>query len=514
MSQNDLPAGTKDGIFLPAYHRRIPADGFPMYAENIWNQIVTNKDLDLPSQQELLAQFRCDEIAANCTAGFNETIVPFEKQAQSGKVVLDGLGPAIKQALTTALDTFEEAGGRYHKGVFERKREDLRNALETRLRSLVLGQLSALSKRAVGEFTEDVTNVLKKANASDSSSATYDFAKIVQESRDSVLTRFKEAAEECFIAGESTAWSSHDDELEMLQRDIDEIAKRLRGEEMKRLVTRLERGIKTKLAEPVELEFKRMDETLWDRVWKAWKDTVDDAVQKFENKSRSFNSTEEETQLGVWRLKKRGWAVLAARVDEEVLEGNLLLKLRESFEEKFRYDDTGVPRVWKPQDDIEGAYTKAREATLTLIPRVSKFKLSSTGTAPDLSSYFGEAPATASIDDTEAPALESFEVLSEARQHDITQKFRRMADGMFIEAKRSAIGGVAQVPYWIYGAMFALGWNEIYAVISSPFYFLFLVLAAVFGYIVYTLNLWSPMYRVGNAMLEQGVEVGKVCILS
>lgn len=505
---NELPEGEKEGIFLPAYHRRIPADGFPMYAENIWNQIVSNKDLDLPSQQELLAQFRCDEIAANCTAGFNEIIAPFEKHAQSGKV-LEGLGPAMKQALSTALETFQEAGGRYHKGVFERKREDLRNALETRLRGLVVGQLSALSKRAVAEFTEDVTNVLKKANASDSASATYDFAKIVQESRDAVITRFKQAADECFIPGESTAWSSHDDELEMLQSDIDEIAKRLRGEEMKRLVTRLERGIKTKLTEPVELEFKRMDETLWDRIWKTWKDTVDHAVQQFDSKSRSFNSTEEETELGVWRLKKRGWAVLLARIEEEVLEGNLLLKLRESFEDKFRYDDTGVPRVWKPQDDIEGAYTRAREATLTLIPRISEFKLSTTGSAPDLTAYFGSAPANASIDDSDAPASESFEILSEARQHDITTKFRRMADGMFVEAKRGAIGGVAQVPYWIYGLMLALGWNEIYAVISSPFYFLFLVVAGLLAYVVYTLNLWGPMYRVGNAMIEQGVEVTK-----
>jgi hypothetical protein len=329
-SDEHLSQGSKDGIFLPAYHRRIPADGFPMYAENIWNQIVTNKDLDLPSQQELLAQFRCDEIAATCTTGFNEIIAPFEESAKSG-TVLNGLGPAMKQALTVAIDSFEESGGRYHKGVFERKKTELRKALETRLRGLVVGQFSALSKRAVGEFTEDVTHVLKNANASDSSSATYDFAKIVEESREKVVGRFKEEAEQCYIPGESTAWTSHDDELDMLQKEIDVIAARLRGEEMKRLVSRLERGIRSKLQEPVELEFKRMDETLWDRVWKTWQDTVSDAVRKFESKSRSFNSTDEETALGIWRLKKRGWAVLIAKVDEEVLEGNLLLKLRERY---------------------------------------------------------------------------------------------------------------------------------------------------------------------------------------
>lgn len=243
---------------------------------------------------------------------------------------MDGLGPAMKEALTTALETFEESGGRYHKGVFQRKRDELRNSLETRLRSLVLGHLSALSKRAVAEFTDEVTGILKKANASDASAA-YDFAKIVGEAKANAVSRFKEEADACFIPGESTTWSSHDDELDILEKDIDVIASRLRGEEMKRLVVRLEKTIKTKLTEPVELEFKRMDATLWDRIWKAWTSAIDDAVKQFEAKSKSFNATEAEREVGVWRLKKRGWAVLMSKLDEEVLEGNLLLKLREKY---------------------------------------------------------------------------------------------------------------------------------------------------------------------------------------
>jgi hypothetical protein len=50
-------------VFRPEYHKRIPADGYNMYASSIWDKVLTNKDLDLPTQQELLAQYRCDEIA-------------------------------------------------------------------------------------------------------------------------------------------------------------------------------------------------------------------------------------------------------------------------------------------------------------------------------------------------------------------------------------------------------------------------------------------------------------------
>lgn len=31
------------------------------------------------------------------------------------------------------------------------------------------------------------------------------------------------------------------------------------------------------------------------------------------------------------------------------------------FEERFRYDEHGVPQVWKPDDDIEGAFRKAKD---------------------------------------------------------------------------------------------------------------------------------------------------------
>lgn len=324
------PEGTETGVFLPIYHRRIPADGFPMYAEGIWTQIVSNKDLDLPSQQELLAQYRCDEIAATCTNHFNELMTPFEQQAASGKV-LEGLGPVMKQALSEALHGFEEQGGRYHKGVYERKRADLAKALETRLRGLVVGQLGALSKRAVAEFTDEVASVLKKANSGDASGASYDFANVVEQAKTKVVERFKECAEETYIPGPSTTWSNYDDELETLEKDIDQVSARLRAEEMKRLVTRLERTIKQKLGEPVDFEFRKLDPTLWDRVWKMWTTVVDEAVSQFEAKSQSFNATEVERELGVWRLKKRAWGVLMSKVDEEVMEGNILLKLREQY---------------------------------------------------------------------------------------------------------------------------------------------------------------------------------------
>ena len=113
----------EDYVFKPAYHKRIPADGVAFYMEGIWvricsslgcffcshiisqEQVQSNKDLDLPTQQELLAQFRCDEISTQALADFNEQSKSQRKPVESGRVV-EGLGRMMRSWWTAALGNY------------------------------------------------------------------------------------------------------------------------------------------------------------------------------------------------------------------------------------------------------------------------------------------------------------------------------------------------------------------------------------------------------------------------
>jgi len=68
---------------------------------------------------------------------------------------------------------------------------------------------------------------------------------------------------------------------------------------------------------------------------------------------------------------------------------------------------------------------------------------------------------------------------------------------------------MTQIPLYFYGLLFALGWNEIVAVLRNPVYFIFLILLAVGAYVTYTLNLWGPILKMTNAATQQGLEEGK-----
>lgn len=480
------------GVFLPEYHRRIPADGFSVYAEGVWDQIANNKDLDLPTQQELLAQFRCDEISREVLLSFDAAIGPLEeRQAEATRIgkplVLADLGETGKNTREKCVKQFEIQAGRYHKAVYARKRAELEGKIDQRLKTLYHGQLTAAHKSTVASFSDAVSGAVK---AGQKSGAAYEFADIVTAEKAKGLEEFKKEVENLAIPG--IAWTNFQSQFALFEKELDEVSARLRKDEMRRLATRVERWVKSRLGDAVGLEFNRLgsgrggsgapeegekppsEKDLWDRIWNVFVSIVKEAEGRFTDRAKSFEASEAEVEVGLWRLRRKSWVALREKVDEEVMEGNILLKLRENFEDKFRYDEAGVPRIWRPADDIEGIYTRARESTLTLIPLLSKFRLSTTYAAPDLPAFIGHQPSSAEpedeedltpiggVDEEDGKSLEEeMTVLSEGKRQDLVTRFKKTADGVYVEAKRSAIGGITQVPLYFYGILLALGWNEL-----------------------------------------------------
>jgi hypothetical protein len=64
---NDLKkrfdSSNEETVFKKEYNKNIPADGLSAFTENIWNTIKSDKNLDIPSQREMLSQYRCNEIS-------------------------------------------------------------------------------------------------------------------------------------------------------------------------------------------------------------------------------------------------------------------------------------------------------------------------------------------------------------------------------------------------------------------------------------------------------------------
>lgn len=109
------------------------------------------------------------------------------------------------------------------------------------------------------------------------------------------------------------------------------------------------------------------------------------------------------------------------------------------------------------------------------------------------------------IEVVEDPSL-SLVVLLPSKVASTLDRLKREMDVLFVEAKRSVVSTTAKIPSWLFVLLLLLGWNELMSVLSSPVYFMSLLVFGGAIYVVYGLGLAGPMLQVTVAASK---EVGK-----
>lgn len=74
-------------------------------------------------------------------------------------------------------------------------------------------------------------------------------------------------------------------------------------------------------------------------------------------------------------------------------------------------------------------------------------------------------------------------IFTETKSLELASRFRKDADAYYVEAKRSTVSSIAQIPYWMYGVLVVLGWNEAMVVLFNPLYFTFTLMSMVTAYV-------------------------------
>ncbi|KAG0296678.1 Dynamin-like GTPase that mediates homotypic ER fusion [Linnemannia gamsii] len=474
-------------VFQPQYSKRVPVDGLHVYAEAIWEKIMTNKDLDLPTQQELLAQFRCEEIANAAFVVFKDQIKEFRHPIEAGQLV-ENLGPKMNQAREIATKSFDKDASRYLPAVYQRKRAEMLTQANSMLESYFVGQLKNLHKKAVSDFTTQLQQALKVEGT--------EFGKAAAKTKKEVVDFFLKGVKAIKLT--ETDWE-YEEELYQLEHDLEELTIVQREKELAKMLTGLEKMIKKELDEPVKLALDQPGPTMWGRIMTIYRRTSEDAELLLKKKAKTFELKEEEEEQLVLNLKRQSWVLLTMKVQEESVDGLILYKLLNRFEEKFQRDSRGLPRVWSPDDDVDTPFRKAREETIELIPLYARIITLDPVTDIHL--------ALESSDDFDFD--QSLQVLSETRQQELTTQFKRKADASYVEAKRSVVATQAKIPYWVGIALIVLGWNEFVTLITSPLYLsLTMTLGLPLGALWY-LGMLDLVMTMGWRAYDQALVLGR-----
>jgi len=218
------------------------------------------------------------------------------------------------------------------------------------LESYYLGQLKNLHKTAKTLFSNKLQEYLRREGA--------EFVAASSDSKKEAIRFFLEGAKA--IRLEDTDWE-YDEERYQLERELQELSAEQREKEIAKMMAGLERRLKKELNDPIKLALDSPGPGMWGRVITIYKGEMEDTETLLHKKAKTFEMDQEELKSLVENMRMQGWVLATMKIQEECVDGLILYKLLNRFEEKFQRDERGLPRVWKPEDDIDTPYRKARD---------------------------------------------------------------------------------------------------------------------------------------------------------
>lgn len=521
-------------LFKPYYHHDIPIEGWTMYAESCWDQIDNNKDLDLPTQQILVAKFKCDEISAACYEEFEKVIQESEIKARDSvaqAVVVDykDLGHTFADTKDLVLENFQLLASKYNKSVFEQKRQALEEKVLKRLAEVFDIYASNLVRVSAKAFQ---MTLAKKSRAGKFFSVATALKEVtVVEVQDSL---------KLFSLGGAIGTVKYN---EALLRELDGIVAKQKIVEANHIVGRALKKLNNGLSTAILDEISKPSKTFWDNVLNQFEDLSKKGLLKYENEldydfGLGADQLLNESLLKVFEFKS--WSLFHDLLRKFLSKESLTNILRDRFDERFRYDENGVPKLYRDARELEVGFTESRDIALEAFPILSFAKLTNgTELRPKYNIFdnalrrkyesvqlserevrHGGAYTDEGMDDSndyddddddddeEAGACFA-EILDEHEKSEVLSKFKREVDARFVEAKRSIMQSVTLIPYYIYIVILVLGWNEFMAIIRNPFFFTLLLFLAAGVYVLHLMSLLGPALLVVRRMGDEAVAVAK-----
>ena len=129
----------------------------------------------------------------------------------------------------------------------------------------------------------------------------------------------------------------------------------------------IQKNTLTLLSGIVPTKLNNIRDHLWDELSNDLNETIINSIEEYKTLIKGYDCSDEELENNIKAIRKSSWNMFINLVAEETTDNIILVRLREKFEEVFRYDKSGLPRIWKNNDDIDSFFKKARDEALALI---------------------------------------------------------------------------------------------------------------------------------------------------
>mmetsp|Transcript_16398 Transcript_16398/g.24465 ORF Transcript_16398/g.24465 Transcript_16398/m.24465 type:complete len:778 (-) Transcript_16398:650-2983(-) len=486
------------------YAMEVPVDGFVRYAKDIWDVISNNKDLDIPKQQTLLAQFRCNEIVNEVITEFeNTTMAPLVSSITEKEVIVDDFGTTVSTAMLSALEKYDHPASRYEKAVNVEFRQKLTKQMLKEVQSLFKDQVLLIAQHMRDVFHQQLKDALvarsqSSNSASSSSDSTMDWFGFASKLQQDLVEQFDQHVSESQFQLDSDElyWAVSNDR-KAFQKYMSEKLDEARLEEMNKHCLTLKDKFSKDLNRVIGPIVDQSASDMWTSIRKYYQQLVEDNIEFIgQQLTQSFGANTQEVQERVGTLKDQSFQSFFEFMKRK--SGFAPYKMKKAFDEQFSMEN-GVPRTWDGSEDLEKIYTEAKEKATHILDQLSFIRFEEDH---ERFCILPQAPPEKKIGVPEENIL-----LSPDECDKIQTNFDQSCRLAFHEARKSQQASESQInlkeKIMIALIMF-LGFDELLTVITSPFLLIFTVIIAVVVFIVYKLGLFPAIkpivYKIFNQL--------------
>ena len=460
----------------------IPADGFTTYASRIWETITSNKDLDLPTEKEMLAMYRCDEIQETCFRKFSEGFSPIKESLRRGNLV-EKLGEKGTELFRDTLKQYDEPAARYHPEVAKKKRETLIFNMNSEFQPVFTQQIMKLKQQTITSFEDAFEKELPKGKAA------RNFKAITEKIEKDTLSHFETIAKESVI--DSNQEWDYEEDLEELKQKLTKHIKNMRAEQLVALMEEMKELFKKNWGQTLEKMLDNAKNEMWPKVREMYSTSKEKAREELIVRLKEFEVSDKEEENKLEELKEVGFNLLKSKFKEKAKQ--LDFTMLKKFESKFNLDDQGLPRRWKQTDKISDYLITAREFAEGLLEVFSFLRLEE---SHDSITYLAEE----SPEEIDSELI----ILTWQEAQNIKEKFKTATETAYIQAVRDqeSLTTTAHIPVYMLLLLVVLGWNEFWHILTSPILLFFTIILVVAGYVIYLLNLGGYAKQVAGIFLQ------------
>ncbi|KAH3767130.1 GTP-binding protein [Pelomyxa schiedti] len=474
-------------LLNPKYQKRdLPSDGLPHFASEIWKVIQSNRDLDLPGQRELLAMFRCEEIMETA---FKTFLANIESSGLRANEIIPDFGKKAYEVYTQCIAEYRKHGIRYVADVSEKKQQTLRERALNELWHLFNNQITLASNDCLMKLDA----VLNRINAN--TVPIEEVGQTLLKASEDCLSTWKTMAKACIM--EETDWT-FEREGTQLEQDVGKRVIEAKQAQLIRLMDICKSKFEAEFAPVVAKAMEDSREDMWNIIRNAYRDKLLEVNGFLVNiLTQGFKCPQSELERQSNSLQAFTIELFFGRVKQkaEVCQ----FKMEKRFTDKFWMDPSGLPRIWKPKDNMRQTFFVAKdhgEQVLDLYAYMRMQKPEDTFTffekpeVPLTHNTLLDVPTKKLVGGT-APIDPSRVVIQTNDRRHIWDNYCAKTQSEFMKAQRDQEQSNSRVhiPLFVVGLIVILGFNEFKYVLFNPLLLMLCILLGGLTYLVWILNL-------------------------